>query len=146
MPFIFRLAVSYHCTKIVTFYQGQYSEVDSNGHGVFSRNDLESSFIEKDGKNWLVMSKVLGETGCTEIDVDGVTVCTNVSETITVRCLYSLEDKVVADNFKVFGQDQDCGKIFFQLKLGFSGYFGKSYSKIFSKAKNKSCKKCPYLK
>ena len=52
------------------------------------------------------MTKVLGDTGCNETQIDGVSVCVQASETIILRCLYSLDDVVVTDNFEVSGHDQ----------------------------------------
>lgn len=79
---------------------GSYGQ-DSNGQITFTRSQLNSSF---DGNN-LVMSTVLGGSGCTQTQVDGATVCTQVGEQITLQCKYALEDVVLDDSFQVTGQD-----------------------------------------
>ena len=56
----------------------------------------------------MMVTIVLGGTGCTEAQVDGVTVCTEVGETITLQCKYSLDDVELDDNFQITGQDTFC--------------------------------------
>ena len=51
------------------------------------------------------MTKILGGEGCTQIEVDGVMVCTEVDEKITLQCKYSLDDVQVDDDFAITGQD-----------------------------------------
>ena len=80
---------------------GNYNQDSSTGVISFTRAQLNPRF---EG-NFLIMEKVLGNDGCTEVTVDGVKVCTEVDETITLQCKYSLEDKTVTDSFDVTGQD-----------------------------------------
>ena len=80
---------------------GGYGQ-DTNGVITFALAELTSSF---DTNNNLVMTKVLGGDGCTQIIVDGVTVCSEVDETVTLKCKYSLADQDVSDNYQVTGQD-----------------------------------------
>ena len=51
------------------------------------------------------MTMVLGGDGCTRVQVDGVSVCTEVDETITLQCKYSLADQTLQTSFDVTGQD-----------------------------------------
>ena len=81
---------------------GDYGQA-TNGVISFNADQLSSSFSE-DGQ-FLIMTKVLGGEGCTKIEVDGVKVCTEVDETITLQCKYSLDDVEVDDSFAVTGQD-----------------------------------------
>ena len=84
--------------------EGDYGQ-DSNDRVTFDRSELTPSFETIDGDNYLVMSKVLGGDGCTQVVVDGVTICQEVGETVTLRCLYNLEDQTVSDDFDVTGQN-----------------------------------------
>ena len=86
-------------------YRGSYAEIDSNGRGVFAREELTKSFSFENGQKWLVMTKVLGGDDCNQLVVDGVTICSEVAEKITLRCLYSLADRSIDNNFAVTGQD-----------------------------------------
>ena len=88
-------------------YSGRsYPGIDPvTGKGVFTVDQLQPSFSD-DGE-FLYMDKVLGGTGCTEIVVDGVTVCKEVGETIILRCKYPLADQVLSDTYQVSGQDTD---------------------------------------
>ena len=79
---------------------GDYGQ-DENGELTFTRAELTPRF---EG-NFLIMEKVLGGDGCTEITVDNVKLCTEVDETITLQCKYSLADQTVDDSFQVSGQD-----------------------------------------
>ena len=81
---------------------GRYN-AGADGKLTFPANELQSSFSD-DGK-WLIMTKTLGGDGCTQITVDGVDVCSEVDETITLQCKYSLADQTVTDTFDVIGQD-----------------------------------------
>ena len=65
---------------------GDYGQAD-NGRIGFGLDEMTSKFSE-DG-DFLIMEKILGNSGCTEIEVDGVTVCSKVDETITLQCKYS---------------------------------------------------------
>ena len=38
--------------------------------------------------NFLIMTKILGGEGCTQVEVDGIMVCTEVDEKITLQCKY----------------------------------------------------------
>ena len=51
------------------------------------------------------MTKILGGEGCTKVEVDGIMVCTEVDEKITLQCKYSLDDVQVDDDFAITGQD-----------------------------------------
>ena len=84
---------------------GSYGQDQTTGVISFPRDQLTPSFETDNGVNYLVMSKVLGNDGCTQITVDNVVVCSEVDETVTLRCLYSLEDRTVSDTFEVTGQD-----------------------------------------
>ena len=86
-------------------HSGTYAGIDpATGKGTFAIDDLEASF--SDDGDWLIMEKELGGTGCTQIEVDGVNVCSQVGETITLQCRYSLAEQTIADtDFKVTGQD-----------------------------------------
>ena len=80
---------------------GSYGQ---NGDGVisFARDELTPRF----SGNFLIMEKVLGGGDCTRTSVDGVDVCTQVAETVTLQCKYSLEEQTIADeSFDVTGQD-----------------------------------------
>ena len=80
---------------------GNYGQ-DGSGVVTFDREDLTPKF----SGNFLIMEKVLGGGDCTRTSVDGVEVCTQVAETVTLQCKYSLEDVTVADDsFDVTGQD-----------------------------------------
>lgn len=73
-------------------------------HADFYQNDLTPSF---DG-NDLVMTKLIAETYPVEVnDRDGnkVTVYKQTGHTLTFKCKYALEDKVVKQNFNVAGHD-----------------------------------------
>ena len=83
--------------------KGNYGQ-DANGMVAFDRFELRSSFENKDGVDYLVMTRVIGRD-CIEIIVDGVTVCSEVGEKFTLRCLYSLEDRAIRKSFDVTGQD-----------------------------------------
>ena len=82
---------------------GDYGQDINTGEIVFVRSELTAEF----SGDYLIMKKVLGGDGCTEIVVDGVTVCAAVDETITLQCKYSLADQTVADTFEVTGQDTE---------------------------------------
>ena len=71
------------------------------GERTYTVDDLQSSF----SGNYLIMTKTLGGDGCVPITVDGVQVCSQVDETITLQCKYSLADQTVTDTFDVTGQD-----------------------------------------
>ena len=71
------------------------------GEVTYTVDDLQSSF----SGNYLIMTKTLGGDGCVPITVDGVDVCSQVDETITLQCKYSLADQTVTDTFDVTGQD-----------------------------------------
>ena len=88
-------------------YSGRsYPGIDpTTGKGVFTVDQLQSSFSD-DGE-FLYMDKVLGGTGCIQIKVDGVDVCKEVGETITLRCKYPLADQVISDTYQVSGQDTE---------------------------------------
>ena len=86
-------------------HAGVYSELDVDGNGVFPANQLAKSFVTDGGVNYLVLTKVLGSTDCTQVEVDGVDVCVKVAEQITLQCKYSLADQDVTDDFQVTGQD-----------------------------------------
>ena len=88
-------------------YRGSYDGIDSNGRGIFAREELTKSFSFENGQNWLVMTKVLGGDGCTQLVIDGVTICSEVDQKITLRCLYSLADRSIDDKFAVTGQDTE---------------------------------------
>ena len=79
---------------------GSYGQ---NGDGVisFARDELTPRFAG----NLLIMEKVLGGGDCNRVDVDGVPVCTEVAETVTLQCKYSLADQTIDDTFDVTGQD-----------------------------------------
>ena len=81
---------------------GNYGQ-DANGQLTFSLAQLTSKFSDDDA--FLIMEKVLGGDGCTQIEVDGVTVCSEVDETITLQCKYSLADRTIDDTYQVTGQD-----------------------------------------
>lgn len=80
---------------------GAYGQ-NAEGEITFTRDELTPSF---DTDNNLVMSVDLGGDGCTQAQVDGVSVCTGVGETITLQCKYSLADVQIEDSFEVTGQD-----------------------------------------
>ena len=82
---------------------GDYGQDKTSGRVSFPRDQLTSSFSE-DG-NFLIMSKVLGGDGCTKVKVDGVDVCSEVDEKLTLQCKYSLDDLTIGDKFQVTGQD-----------------------------------------
>lgn len=84
---------------------GEYGQDGTTSEITFARADLTPSFETDGGVNYLVMTKVLGGDECTEIVVDGVTVCSQVAEQVTLRCRYSLEDQDLTDDFQVTGQD-----------------------------------------
>ena len=84
-------------------HRGTYTGIDADGKGTFTADDLQSSFSE-DG-NFLIMTKTFGGDGCDKITVDGVEVCSQVDETITLQCKYPLADQTVTDTFDVTGQD-----------------------------------------
>ena len=79
---------------------GSYGQ-DSNGELTYTRAQLTPRFEN----GFLIMEKVLGGDGCTPVTVDGVTLCKEVDETITLQCKYSLADQTVDDSFQVTGQD-----------------------------------------
>ena len=83
---------------------GNYPEF-SDGTAEFTADQLESSFVSEGGVNFLVLTKVVGGTDCLEIEVDGVKVCKEVAEQITLKCMYSLADVDLSDDFSVSGQD-----------------------------------------
>ena len=80
---------------------GDYGQ-NADGQITYALADLSPSF---DGNNNLVMTVVLGGNGCTEAQVDEVTICTHVDETITLQCKYNLADVEIDDSFEVIGQD-----------------------------------------
>ena len=88
-------------------YKGSYDGIDSNGRGIFTREELAQSFSFENGQKWLVMTKILGGDGCAQLVIDGVTICSEVGEKITLRCLYSLADRSIDDKFAVTGQDTE---------------------------------------
>ena len=71
-----------------------------DGSQVFAYEELERSFSE-DG-DYLIMTKTLGGEGCTKIMVDGVVVCSQVGETIILKCMYSLADRTVQERAPFF--------------------------------------------
>ena len=80
---------------------GSYGQ-DGSGVVVFDRAALTPKFVG----NFLIMEKVLGGGDCTRTSVDGVEVCTQVAETVTLQCKYSLEEQTITDeSFDVTGQD-----------------------------------------
>ena len=79
---------------------GSYGQSRS-GAITFTRDELTPKF----SGNFLIMEKVLGGGDCNREDVDGVAVCTEVAETVTLQCKYSLEEQTIADTFDVTGQD-----------------------------------------
>ena len=80
---------------------GSYGQ-DADGVVTFNRAALTPKF----SGNFLIMEKVLGGGDCTRTSVDGVDVCTQVAETVTLQCKYSLEEQTIADDsFDVTGQD-----------------------------------------
>ena len=98
-----------------------YAGIDSvTGRGTFTVDDLTPSFSD-DGK-FLIMTKILGGTDCTEAVVDGVTVCTAVAEQITLECKYPLDDQNLDDSFTVSGQDttaqaENTGNLVYNLEV-----------------------------
>ena len=79
---------------------GSYGQSGS-GAITFARDELTPKF----SGNFLIMEKVLGGGDCNRVDVDGVAVCTEVAETVTLQCKYSLADQTIDDTFDVTGQD-----------------------------------------
>ena len=79
---------------------GSYGQ-DGNGVITFDRSDLTPSF----SGGFLIMEKELGGGDCNRVTVDGVPVCTQVAETVTLKCKYSLEEQTISDTFDVTGQD-----------------------------------------
>ena len=80
---------------------GSYGQ-NADGVVTFNRAALTPKF----SGNFLIMEKVLGGGDCTRTSVDGVDVCTQVAETVTLQCRYSLEEQTIADeSFDVTGQD-----------------------------------------
>ena len=81
---------------------GDYGQDSETGVVTFAREDLTPKF----SGNFLIMEKVLGGGDCTRTSVDGVEVCTQVAETVTLQCKYSLEEQTITDeSFDVTGQD-----------------------------------------
>ena len=79
---------------------GAYGQ-DANNKLTFTRAQLTPRF----DSGFLIMEKVLGGDGCTEVTVDGVKLCKEVDETITLQCKYDLKDQTIDDSFQVTGQD-----------------------------------------
>ena len=79
---------------------GNYNQ-GGDGQLTFTRAELTPKFES----GFLIMEKVLGGDGCTQVTVDGVQLCSEVDETVTLQCKYSLADQTLDDDFEVTGQD-----------------------------------------